>query len=115
MSTEKQGKRALYKCHVFVCVNDRKGKQQSCADGNSVQIRVQLKEKALKKWPSAIVRVSQSLCMGLCQYGPNVMIYPQNIWFSAVKLDDVDSIINEIERLLQKNIEDSLRQDHRES
>jgi (2Fe-2S) ferredoxin len=104
MSTEKQLKTAPYTCHVFVCVNDRKGKQQSCADGNSVQIRLRLKEEATKKWPSGIVRVSQSLCMGLCQYGPNVMIYPHNIWFSAVKPDDVDSIINEIERLLQKNI-----------
>jgi (2Fe-2S) ferredoxin len=104
MNTGKQGKSAPYTCHVFVCVNDRGGEQRSCADGNSVQIRQRLKEEALKKWPSDIVRVSQSLCMGLCQHGPNVMIYPHNIWFSAVKPDDVDSIINEIELVLQKNI-----------
>jgi len=93
-----------YKCHVFVCVNDRKGEQKSCADGNSIQIRLRLKAEVERKWPSDIVRVSQSLCMGLCQYGPNVMIYPHNIWFTAVKLDDVDTIISEIEKLLQKNI-----------
>ena len=104
MKTEHPVKNVPYKCHVFVCVNDRKGKQQSCADGNSVQIRLQLKTEVEKKWPPGIVRVSQSLCMGLCQYGPNVMIYPQNIWFTAVTLDDIDFIIKEIERLLQDNI-----------
>ena len=41
--------------------------------------------------------------MGLCVYGPNVMIYPHGVWFSAVTLNDVDAIINEIERLLQNN------------
>ena len=104
MSTDQPIKRVPYKCHVFVCVNGRQGAQKSCADGNSLQIRLRLKAEAEKKWPPDIVRVSQSLCMGLCQYGPNVIIYPHNIWFSGVKLDDVDSIISEIDRLLQNNM-----------
>lgn len=104
MNTEQSLKSAPYKCHVFVCVNDRRGEKQSCADGSSIQIRLRLKAAVEKKWSSDIVRVSQSLCMSLCQYGPNVMIYPQNIWFTSVKLDDIDSIVSEIERLLQNNI-----------
>jgi len=104
VNTEQPAKKAPYQCHVFVCVNDRRGAQQSCADGNSVRIRLRLKAAAEKKWPTDVVRVSQSLCMGLCQYGPNVIIYPQNIWFAYVKLDDIDSIISEIEKLLENNI-----------
>jgi len=101
--TERQVKKSPYKCHVFVCINDRKGEGQSCADGNSREIRLRLKEEAKKRWPSNVVRVSQSLCMGVCEYGPNVMIYPHGVWFSAVTVNDVDAIINEIERLLQNN------------
>ena len=103
MQTDRQVKKTPYKCHVFVCVNDRKGERQSCADGNSREIGLRLKEEARKIWPSHVVRVSQSLCMGVCDYGPNVMIYPYGVWFSAVTLNDVDEIINEIERLLQNN------------
>lgn len=94
-----------YKCHVFVCVNDRKGERESCADGNSKEIRSRLKAEVKKRWPSGVVRVSQSLCQGLCEQGPNVMIYPHGIWFSSATLDDVDTIISEVERLLQENIE----------
>ena len=103
MQTERQMKKTPYKCHVFVCVNDRKGERQSCADGNSREIGLRLKEEAKKRWPSHVVRVSQSLCMGVCDYAPNVMIYPHGVWFSAVTLNDVDAIINKIEDLLQKN------------
>ena len=103
MPTERQVKKSPYKCHVFVCINDRKGEGQSCADGNSREIRLRLKEEAKKRWLSDVVRVSQSLCMGVCAYGPNVMIYPHGVWFSVVTLNDVDAIINEIESLLQKN------------
>jgi len=46
------------------------------------------------------VRVSQSLCMGLCDAGPNLMIYPQGIWYSGVQLEDIDAIINTVETLL---------------
>jgi (2Fe-2S) ferredoxin len=101
--TECHVKKSPYECHVFVCINDRKGEGRSCADGNSVEIRLRLKEEAKKRWPSHVVRVSQSLCMGLCEYGPNVMIYPHGVWFSAVRLNDVDAIINKIETLLHQD------------
>lgn len=82
-----------YKCHVLVCVNDRQGERKSCADSNSREIRSLLKDsvKALG-FPKGEVRVSQTLCLGLCSEGPNVMIYPQNIVFSGVTVDDVPAI-----------------------
>jgi len=89
-----------YKCHLFVCVNDRKGERPSCADGDSALIRLRLKEEAKKRWSSGEVRVSQSLCMGVCDDGPNVVIYPQDIWFSRVTLDSVGAIIDRVGELL---------------
>lgn len=91
-----------YRCHVFVCVNDRHGERKSCADGDAVEIRLRLK-KAVKArgWPPSDIRVSQSLCMGLCQCGPNVLIYPQGKLFSGVKLKDLDVILAEIEEIMK--------------
>jgi len=91
-----------YKCHIFVCVNDRHGARKSCADGNSKEIRLRLKrEVRARKWDPKDVRVSQSLCMGLCRRGPNVLIYPQQIWFSEVTLNDVNPIVEVVENLLE--------------
>ncbi len=93
---------APYKCHVFVCVNDRQGERKSCADGSSPEIRLQLKERLAEKFSAAEVRVSQSKCLGLCGEGPNILIYPQNLWYSAVSPADVARIAGEIEQLLKK-------------
>lgn len=32
-------------------------------------------------------------CLGLCQHGPNVMIYPDGIWYCGVTPEDVEEII----------------------
>ncbi len=91
---------APYACHVFICVNDRQGQSKSCADGGSPDIRLQLKARLAEKFAGSQVRVSQSRCLGLCGEGPNVLIYPQNLWYSAVSMGDVERIASDIEQLL---------------
>lgn len=83
-----------YTCHVFVCTNDRHGERKSCADGNSAQVRAALKQIVADRGWKGAVRVSQCGCMGLCNEGPNVMIYPQRAWFSAVSPWDVEAIVD---------------------
>ena len=91
-----------YRCHIFVCVNDRHGTRKSCADGNSAEIRQVLKDRlAALPVPPGSVRVSQSLCMGLCERGPNVMIYPQGIWHPGVRMEDIDAIVKQVAELLE--------------
>lgn len=91
-----------YIAHVFVCTNDRKGERKSCADGDSQLFKEKLKEAVDGKGWKGKVRVSTSGCLGVCGEGPNVMIYPQKIWFSGVSLDDVDEILSAIERLMSE-------------
>lgn len=90
-----------YKCHIMICVNDRQDERLSCADSGGKEIQLKLK-KAIKQMglPKKDIRVSQSLCMGSCNTGPNVMIYPQNIMFNHVKLDDVPLIIEKIKDIV---------------
>ncbi len=95
-------KEAPFKCQVFVCINDRGGARKSCADGGGVELRAKLKEAmAARSLPKTDVRVSGSLCQGQCEQGPNVMLYPQNKWFSKVTLDQVDEIADTVARLLR--------------
>jgi (2Fe-2S) ferredoxin len=87
-------------CHVFVCTNDREGKRKSCADGDSPAVREALKDAVEKRGWRGRVRVSQSGCLGLCADGPNVILYPQGVWFAAVAPADVPAILARIEALL---------------
>ncbi len=90
-----------YECQIFVCVNDRKGQAKSCADGGSPELRTKLKDEVKKRWPAGEVRVSQSLCMGLCSHGPNIAVYPFNVWYSAVTLNDIEKILADVDLLLK--------------
>ncbi len=92
-----------YVSHVFVCTNDREGKSKSCADNNSQLVKAKLKDVVNEKGWKGKVRISTSGCMGLCTNGPNVMIYPQKIWFSDVSPDDMDEIVAAIERAMADN------------
>lgn len=90
-------------CHVFVCTNDRQGKRKSCADDDSQAVRSALKQIAADRGWKPRVRVSQSGCLGLCAKGPNVMIYPQKVWFSEVGLEDVENIATTVDEILFKS------------
>ncbi len=91
-----------FKCHVFVCTNDRQGKRKSCADDNSMKIRKVLKEEVANRGWKPQVRVSQCGCVGLCADGPNVMLYPQKIWFSEVSENDVGEVLSAVEGVLNE-------------
>ena len=93
-------KESPYTCHIFVCVNDRHGQRKSCADGDNPAIRQTLKEEVGKRGWRPQVRVSQCGCLGLCADGPNVILYPQKIWFSGVTGDDVNSILSAVDGIL---------------
>jgi (2Fe-2S) ferredoxin len=89
-----------YECHVFVCTNDRHGAGKSCADGGNAALKDYLKEQVKKRGWKGRVRVSTSGCMGLCQKGPIVMIYPRKVLFTSASPADGDLIIEEIAALL---------------
>jgi len=90
-----------YQCHVFVCCNDRGGIRKSCADGDNVEVRRRLKEEVARRGWKPRVRVSQSGCLGLCPHGPNVLIYPQQVWFSQVRSRDLERILTAVEGFLE--------------
>ena len=39
--------------------------------------------------------VNNTGCFGICEQGPIVLIYPDNVWYKAVTLADVETIMDE--------------------
>ena len=96
-----------YIAHVFVCTNDRKGARKSCADSNSQLVKDKLKTIVDQRGWKGRIRISTSGCMGLCEKGPNVIIYPQKIWFREVSPDELDRIVSALEEILAREREDN--------
>ncbi len=88
--------RVPYQKILFVCINRRAGNEICCAHRESETIAAQLKERIKALGLSRIVRVSKSGCQDLCAKGPNVMVFPDNVWYYGVTQDDVERIIQDV-------------------
>jgi len=69
--------------YVLVCQNE------DCKQRGSEQLLKQLSEKLTG---TGDVEVKPYMCFGGCQAGPNIVLYPQRVWYAGVKRDDVDDI-----------------------
>lgn len=83
-----------YSCHVFVCTNVRpEGHPRgSCARKNSVALRDYMKNKA-KEMGLADVRINSAGCLDRCELGPDMVIYPDGVWYRYQNEADIDEIL----------------------
>lgn len=82
-----------YQKHLFVCTNQREGEATCCARGGGVAIRDALKRYVKERGLGDRIRISQSGCQGLCEQGPNVMVFPDGYWYHHVQPGDVEAIM----------------------
>ena len=94
--------------HLFVCLNQRENKQ-CCAQYGAQNAHRFLKEriKELGLQTEGRIRINQSGCLGRCELGPTLVIYPEGIWYTYVDEEDLNEIIERhllageiVERLL---------------
>lgn len=84
----------FYACHAFVCTNVRPAghPRGSCARRNSVALRDYMKTKA-KAMGLKDVRINAAGCLDRCELGPNVVLYPEGIWYTIKSEADVDEVL----------------------
>ena len=90
-----------YKAHLFICIKSRGGERKSCGDSTHPELKSMLKDEIKNRGWKPLVRVSESSCLGLCDAGPNIIIYPQKIWLSDVTPDDLPEILRIVEEIVQ--------------
>jgi len=93
--------RLPYQKIVFVCVNKRQPGEVCCARRDSEAIAETLKARVKALGLSRLVRVSKSGCQDLCAKGPNVMVFPDYVWYHGVTSADVERIVQDVVRGLE--------------
>jgi len=81
-----------YQRQIFVCTNNRERQKASCGDHKGEEVFRQLREIAKERKLHPNIRVAQAKCLGQCARGVNIMVYPENIWHSGVRLEDVPQL-----------------------
>jgi (2Fe-2S) ferredoxin len=82
--------------HIFICCNQRPpGHSKGCCDpdGNA-ELQKLFKQKLAALGLKGRVRANKSGCLDQCEHGPNVVIYPEAVWYGGVTPADVDEIIS---------------------
>ena len=97
----------LYRAHVLVCGGT------GCHSSNSDKIIERMEEKIKEKELDKEIKVIKTGCFGLCESGPNMVVYPEGIFYNHVKVSDVDEIVEEhffkgrpVKRLLYKEVQE---------
>ncbi len=86
-----------YKRLVLICTNLKSDETKPCCGRrNGEAIFLNIKEAIRERNLGDVVRISKTGCLGKCAYGPNIMVYPEGIWYSDVKMDEVECIITDI-------------------
>ena len=88
-----------HKLHMFFCTNTRENGDKSCGDTKHTKV---LADKLKDRFKEAKlpVRITRTSCLGPCAQGPNIMCYPQQVWFQDVRVDDIDDIEEQVKKIL---------------
>ncbi len=77
-----------FKKHVFICTSGNVCPVETDAAG----IHDRMKELVRKAGLTEKIRVNRAGCFDQCGHGPLVAIYPENVWYSKVTVEDADAI-----------------------
>ena len=101
-----------YQKILFVCINKREPHEACCSHRESEAIVAALKARVKALGLARSVRVSKSGCQDLCAKGPNVMVFPDYVWYHDVTSDDVERIVQDVIQGLQSSSAPSVRTPH---
>ncbi len=95
--------------HVFVCVQNRPPEHPrgSCASRGGDEVIREFAQQFDQKGLFGQFQLTSTGCLGPCDSGANLLVYPEGVMYAGVKAADVSEIIDEhllqdkpVERLL---------------
>jgi (2Fe-2S) ferredoxin len=85
----------LFRYHVNLCTQEKPDNAPCCAARGSEAVLETLRAELGKAGLGDEVQVTTSGSIGLCERGPNMVVYPEGVWYSGVQVADVPEIVRE--------------------
>src|SRR5271166_3684265 len=83
-----------FRHHVFVCTQQKPEGVTCCPAGGSTSILGALHGELDKQGLSNDVQVTTCGCLGLCDDGPIMIVYPEGTWYRKVTPADVPEVVS---------------------
>jgi (2Fe-2S) ferredoxin len=84
-----------FRHHVFVCEQKKPDGLPCCAARGSAAVIAALRREVAVQGLLDQVLVTSCGSIGLCEHGPNLVVYPEGTWYSGVSATDVPEIVRE--------------------
>jgi len=83
------------KVQILICLNERSSddKKPSCEPRGSLKVYHRFKDRIKEMGLKKEVMVVRTGCLKHCSQGIAVAIWPYNLWYRKVTVDDVDEIL----------------------
>jgi len=87
---------AKFDRHIFICTNQRDpGHPRGSCDSNGTgELHKLFKTAVAKRGLKGKVRANKAGCLDQCEHGPNIVVYPEGVWYGGVTAADVDEIVD---------------------
>jgi (2Fe-2S) ferredoxin/2-polyprenyl-3-methyl-5-hydroxy-6-metoxy-1,4-benzoquinol methylase len=85
----------IFKYHVFGCTQSKMEGAPQCPALGAEHTLQALREQAGKAGLGGDVLITNCGCLGLCEKGPNLVVYPEGVWYSGVKPEDAREIVEQ--------------------
>jgi (2Fe-2S) ferredoxin/predicted O-methyltransferase YrrM len=82
-----------FRYHVFVCDQQKPEGAPGCCARGSVQVIEALRREIDARGLEDDVQVTTCGSLGLCEWGPNMIVYPEGVWYAGVTPADVPEIV----------------------
>ena len=82
-----------FRYHVFVCDQQKPEGTPCCAARGSGKTIEALRREIATRGLMDEVQITVCGSLGLCERGPNLIVYPEGVWYSGVRPEDVAELV----------------------
>jgi (2Fe-2S) ferredoxin/predicted O-methyltransferase YrrM len=99
-----------FRIHLFVCTQQKPEGVPSCPANGSLAVLGALDREIQARGLADDVQLTTCGCMGLCEEGPVMVVYPEGVWYRRVQPSDISEIVEQhlydgkpVDRLIWKD------------
>jgi (2Fe-2S) ferredoxin/SAM-dependent methyltransferase len=82
-----------FRYHIFICDQQKPEGIPCCAARGSGKTLEALRKEIAARGLAEEVQITACGSLGLCERGPNLVVYPEGVWYSGVKPEDVPELV----------------------
>jgi (2Fe-2S) ferredoxin/2-polyprenyl-3-methyl-5-hydroxy-6-metoxy-1,4-benzoquinol methylase len=99
-----------FRYHVFICDQKKPEGVPCCPARGSAATIEALRKEVAKRGLLDEVQITTCGSLGVCERGPNLVVYPEGVWYSGVRAEDVPELVEShfvqgrvVERLVNRD------------